>query len=190
MCLVTSASDVATLALLDGETCHSYWDYVLFPRPPVQIGFLLQGFQMCPISLVNAPFLFRVFPTFPSNGFYVLPIIFVLVICMVILFLVLHHLKIFLPVIVNKFTVVELRTPQPQEGWNHWSVCWSYSIKGNRTQQLNFSFHIWDAIFFIVTVAVTLLAKDLLVVSPEFQQRLMGWFGFTKGETPPRRLVF
>lgn len=69
MCLATSASDVATLALLDCETCHSYWDYVLFPRPPVQIGFLLQGFQTCPISLVNAPFLFRVFPTFPSNGF-------------------------------------------------------------------------------------------------------------------------
>lgn len=91
MCLATSASDVATLALLDCESCHSFWDYVLFPRPPVQIGFLLQGFQTYLISLVNAPFLFRVFLTFLS----VLPIIFILVICMVILFLVLHHLKIF-----------------------------------------------------------------------------------------------
>lgn len=85
-----SASDVATLAFLDCETCHS-WDYVLFPGPPVQIGSLLQGFQTYLISLANVPFLFSVFLTFLSNGFYVLPIIFILVICMAILFLVLHH---------------------------------------------------------------------------------------------------
>lgn len=86
-----SASDVATLTFLECETCHSFWDYVLFPRPPVQTGFLLQGFQTYPISLANVPFLFSVFLTFLLNVFYALPIIFTLVICMAILFLVLHH---------------------------------------------------------------------------------------------------